>query len=117
MVLVAQQGPVEVGVVIPLGPLAEFAPHKEELFAGHCVLVAVQHPQVGELLPVIAGHLREESPFAVHDFIVRQRQNKVLREGVHHAEREFILVERAVEQVRSAGSGACRSSSPCPTSC
>ena len=97
MVLVAQECPVELRVVVPFGPLAEFAPHEEQLLAGHRVLVAVKQPQVGELLPVVAGHLRDERPLSVHDFVVRQGQDEVLGEGINHAERQLVLMVLAVD--------------------
>jgi hypothetical protein len=42
--------------VVPLAPLAELAAHEQELLARLRPLVDQQQPQVGELLPVVAGH-------------------------------------------------------------
>ena len=59
-------------------PLAEVAAHEQQLLAGMRPHVAVEQPQVGELLPQVAGHLVEQRALAVHDFVVRQRQDEVL---------------------------------------
>ena len=73
-----EQVPVEAAVVVPFAPLAELAAHEQQLLAGLGEHVAEQQPQVGELLPVVAGHLAEQRAFAVDDLVVRQRQNEVL---------------------------------------
>ena len=61
--------------------------------------VGVQRAQVGELLPAVAGHLAEERALAVHDLVVGQRQDEVLAEGVHQAERQLVVVVAAVDRV------------------
>ena len=58
----------------PLAPLAEFATHEQHLLAGLGVHVAEQQAQIGELLPLVSRHFADQRTFAVHDFIVRQRQ-------------------------------------------
>ena len=60
-VAVLDQVPIETGFVIPFVPLAEFAAHEQQLFAGlgHTGKPSSK-PQVGEFLPVIAGHLSEQ---------------------------------------------------------
>ena len=62
--------------MVPLAPLANLVAHEQELLARVAVHVAVQQPQVGELLPQVAGHLVEQRPLAVHDLVVRERQQK-----------------------------------------
>ena len=99
VVAVSEQGPIQLGVVMPFNPLSELAPHEQKLLAGHRVLIVVQKPQVGELLPGIAGHLRQQRPLAVDDFVVRERQHEILGEGIHHAERELVLVMLAVDRL------------------
>ena len=46
-----------------------------------------QGPWVREHLPVIPRHLVEQRAFAMHHFVVRERQNEVFSVGVYHAER------------------------------
>ena len=55
-----QQVPGERSVVVPLLPLAELTAHEEELLPRLAVHVPEEHPQVGELLPFVAGLLAEE---------------------------------------------------------
>ncbi len=74
--------PFELVVVRPFAPLAELAAHEQQLLAGMPPHVAVQRAQVGELLPVVARHLADQRALAVHHFVVRQRQDEVLVEGV-----------------------------------
>ncbi len=83
---IRRQRPVELAVIAPFVPFAEFSAHEQELLArmeGH---VRVQQPQVGELLPPVARHLAEQRTLAVHDLVVRQRQHEALRPGVHERE-------------------------------
>ena len=75
-------GPTAAVVVVPFVPLAELAAHEQQLLAGVRPHVAVEQPQVGELLPQVARHLVEQRAFAVHHFVVRERQHEVLGEGV-----------------------------------
>src|SRR5271157_6521640 len=70
--------PVELPIVVPLTPLTDLASHEEQFLAGMGIHVPVQGSQVCELLPIVAWHLTEHGAFAVHDLVVRERQNKVL---------------------------------------
>jgi hypothetical protein len=76
--------------VIPLVPLADLAAHEEQLLARMRPHEAVERTQIGEFLPVVAGHLVDQRALAVHHFVVRQRQDEVLGEGVHHSEAELL---------------------------
>ena len=40
-----------------------------------------------------------QRPFAVHHFVVRDRQHEILREGVEQAEGDVVVVELAVDRV------------------
>ena len=53
---VLEQVPIDALVVIPFLPLADFASHEQQLFAGVRVHPGVKHAEVGELLPGIARH-------------------------------------------------------------
>ena len=96
---VLQQVPVEALVVVPLALLAELAAHEQQLLARVRPHVAVQQPQVGELLPLVARHLADERALAVHHLVVRERQHEVLGEGVDQAEGEAAVVVLAVHRV------------------
>ena len=55
--------------------------------------------QVGELLPAVARHLRQERALAVHHLVVGQRQDEVLGEGVDQAEGQLVVVIFAMDGV------------------
>ena len=90
--LVVEQRPVDRSFVVPLAPLRDFAAHEQQLLARGRPLESEQRAQVGELLPAVARHLGDERALAVHDFVVRQRQDVVLRPRVHAAEGELVVV-------------------------
>ena len=80
---------------------AELAAHEKQLLARMREHVAEEQPQVGEFLPVVAGHFLEQRAFAVHDFVVRERQDEIFVEGVEHGERQLAVVVLAVEWDRA----------------
>jgi len=53
---VLEQIPIDALVVIPFFPLANFASHELQLFAGVRVHPSEKHAEVGELLPWITRH-------------------------------------------------------------
>ena len=91
--------PVELAIVVPLAPLPELAAHEEQLLARMRPHVAQQQAQVGELLPAVAGHLRDERLLAVHHLVVRQRQHEVLEERVPDRERQPVVVVPAMDRL------------------
>ena len=58
--------------------------------------VRVERAQRRELLPLVARHLAEQRPLPVHDLVVRERQHEVLVPGVHHRERQLVVVPAPV---------------------
>ena len=84
---IVEQVPVEAMVVVPLAPLAEFAAHEHQLLARMGVHVAVERAQRRGLLPVVARHLSEHRSLAVHDLVVRKRQDEILAECIQQRER------------------------------
>ena len=68
----AAEVPVEGFVMVPLVPLAEFAAHEDELFSRMGEHPAIEHAEICEFLPLVAGHFRDERAFAVDDFIVAE---------------------------------------------
>ena len=74
--------PVEALVVTPFLPLAEFAALEEQFFSGMGPHQRVEHPQIGEFLPHVSGHLAKQGAFSVHDLIVAEDQDEMFVEGV-----------------------------------
>jgi hypothetical protein len=50
-------------------------------------------------LPVVTGHAPEDRALAVHDFVMRQRQNEVLGECVVQPEQDLVVMMLAVDRV------------------
>ncbi len=88
--------PVQAAVMVPLGFLCELGAHEEQLFTGVREHPSVEHPEIGELLPVIPRHFFDERAFAVNDFVVTEYEHEVLVERIHDGERDFVLVVPAV---------------------
>src|ERR1044071_1167524 len=44
-------------------------------------------------------HFSNERPLAVHDFVVRQRQDEILRVRIHHPEGQVVVMEAPVNRV------------------
>ena len=94
-----EQVPVQGAVVIPFAFLAELAAHEQQLLAGMCEHEAVIGAQVGEALPVVAGHPAQDRTFAVDDLVMRQRQDEIFGEGVVEAEQHVAVVEFAMDRI------------------
>ena len=97
--LVLEQVPVERLVVIPFAALRELAAHEHQLLAGMAEHEAVIGAQIREALPFVAGHAAEDRALAVHDLVMRQRQDEVLREGVVQAEQDVAVMMLAVDRI------------------
>ena len=95
-----QQVPVEAGVVVPLASLGELIAHKQQFLAREGKHPAVVGAQVGKLLPRVARHAVENRFFAVHHFIVRQRQHEVFGVVVEHPERQLIVMILTVNRIQ-----------------
>lgn len=89
--------PVQRTGVIPLGPLAELAALKEELFAGMRPHPGIEHAEVGKFLPGIARHFVEKRALAVDDFIVTENKDEMLVEGIEHREGDVTLMVASVD--------------------
>ena len=92
VVLHIQQIPFKLIVITPLKELTELAAHKEKLLAGHCHIVTQKRAVSVELILIAAEHLVYKRVLAVHNLVVRKRQNKVLAVRVHHNERQKSVV-------------------------
>ena len=94
-----EQMPVERAIMIPFALLAEFAAHEHQLLAGMAEHEAVIGAQIGEALPVVAGHAAEHRALAVHDFVMRQRQDEIFRKRVMQAEQDIAVMMLAVDRI------------------
>ncbi len=83
-------------VVVPLALLRQLGALEQQLLAGVRPHPAVERPQVGEALPPVARHLAQQRALEVHDLVVAERQHEVLAPRVDQAEREVVVVPRAV---------------------
>ena len=66
---------------------------------GCAVHVGQKRARVGEPLPLVARHLVEQRPLAVHHFVVRNRQHEILGERIQQAERDVVVVVLAVDRI------------------
>ncbi len=55
--------------------------------------------QIGESLPLVARHAAEDRALAVHDLVMRQRQNEILGESVMQAEQDLAVMMAAMDRV------------------
>src|SRR5262245_31752660 len=95
----AQEPPVKFGVVVPFPRLTELSAHEENLFARKKPLIGQQTPEVGEALPIIAGHTADERAFSMNHFVVRKRQHEVLVVMVEHGEGQIVMVPFAMNRL------------------
>ena len=80
--VIAEQAPVEFALIIPFADFRDLAAHEQQFLAGMAPHQRIARAQIGEALPAVARHLAEHRTFAVHDFVVRERQHEVFRKGV-----------------------------------
>src|SRR5690242_8634085 len=100
MYVVIQQMPIEAPLMIPLCTLSELTAHEDQLTSRVSKHVTEEETQVREFFPFIARHSSQQRSFSMHHFIVRKRQHKVLRESIHDAERNFILMKSSVNWIQ-----------------
>ncbi len=94
-----QQMPVQSVVGIPFAPLRNLAAHEQQLLTRVSPHQCQIRPQIGKGLPLIAWHARDEGTLAMHHFVMRQRQYKVLGKGVHQAKGQLVLMVPAVDWI------------------
>ena len=73
----------------------------------------VKHPQIGELLPFVARHFREQRTFAVHDFVVAQHEDEMLLKRVEQRKRDVVPDGTVDKSDRAHVMRESRASSPC----
>src|SRR6266536_1002307 len=96
-----RQIPVKTYVVVPFVALTELAAHEEQLFAGMTVHPCQKHPEIGKLLPFVAGHLRQQRTLAVNDFVVAKDQNEVLLERVEQRKGDIPVIIAPVNRIEA----------------
>ena len=96
---ILQQVPFDTSVVVPLAPLGDFPTHEEQLLPRLGIHVAVEEPQIRELLPVISGHLSDEGSLPVNHLIVGEGKGEVLVKGVDHPEGQLIVMIPSIDGV------------------
>src|SRR5437764_3125511 len=94
-----EQLPFEFAIVIPLAALPEFAAHEEQLLSRMPIHPRVKHPQIRELLPLVARHFVQERAFAVHDLIVAEDENEMLLERIHEREGDVVVVKAPEDRI------------------
>ena len=99
---IIEQHPVQAALIRPLGELRELAAHEQHLLARMRGHVAVQRTQTAELVFIRGRHLADERALAVHDLIMRERQDIVFGEGIHERERDLVVHILAEERVGRA---------------
>ena len=63
--------------------------------------IAEEATQARKLLRVFAGHFFNQRPLAVNNFVVAERQDKILREGIHEREGNFVVIPLAINRVEA----------------
>ena len=76
----------------PLGSLAKFLAHEEQVLAGVGEHVAIEGAEAGGLIPVVARHAFPQRALAVDYFVVAKRQYVALGVGIDHGEGELAMV-------------------------
>ena len=96
---VIEEMPRELGRIVPLLPGRELGAHEQQRCAGERPLPGEQGSEPGELLPVVASHLRQQAALAVHDLVVAERQDEALVVGVELREGHLVVVVGAVDRI------------------
>src|SRR5690348_14781517 len=96
---VAQQMPIEALIMIPFVFLGKLVAHEEKFLPWVSVHEGVVGAQIGETLPSVAGHAAQYRALAVHDFVVRKRQNEILIECIKQTEGQLLVMMRSVDWV------------------
>ena len=99
MIAVLQEVPVQAALYVPLARLRKFPAHEQQLGPGVGVHVPVEQAQIGEALPLVAGHPVQKAPFSMYYLIVRKRQHEVFRKRINQAEGELPVVVAAVNRI------------------
>jgi len=99
MTFIVEQRPRQLGIMVPFVGLAKFLSHKQQLFARMRPHESKVRPQIGEALPIVTRHSSQQRAFAVHHFIMRQRQHEIFAESIRKTEGHFRVVPAAMNGV------------------
>lgn len=94
-----EKPPIELAVGVPFTALTKFATHEQEHLTREKPLITKESAEIGEATPVISGHAGKQGAFAVDDFIVGKREDKVFVMMIKHRESEIVLVVLAMDRV------------------
>ena len=97
--IMLEKMPIQAVSFAPFLTLGKFLPHEKKFFAGMGVLIREQETEVGKLLPEIAGHFVKERVFSMNDFVVGERKQEILAEGVKERESEIVVLVLAVNGI------------------
>src|SRR5436305_10847241 len=91
--------PIERLIVVPFVPLAEFAAHEEQLLPGMPIHPGIEHPEIGELLPLVPRHFIEQRSFPIDDLVVAKHDNEILLESVDQRKGDAALMKAPMDGI------------------
>ena len=100
MLVILEQIPLNLALLIPLVKLRNVLAHKQKLLARVHHHIAVCRTQVCKLRTLLSRHLSDHRAFSMYYLIVRKSQHKILAVRVDHAERKLAVVVRAEERIK-----------------
>src|SRR6266550_6200836 len=94
------QVPIERLIVVPFVPLAEFAAHEEQLFPRMPIHPSIEHPEIGEFLPLVARHFIEKRSFPMHDLVVAKHEDEILLKSIDQGKGDAALMKTAMDGIK-----------------
>ena len=91
--------PVQFRIVVPFMRLGEFLAHEQQLLARVPPHEAVIGPQVGETLPIRAGHPAQHRALAMDHLVVADRQDEIFGKSVVQPEGHLVVMVPPVDRV------------------
>ena len=86
---------------IPLVVIANVATHEQQFLARMRIHEGEERAHIGELLPIVARHFRDQRPFAINHLVMRDRQDEVFAEGIDQAKCDLVLVVFAIKRIHA----------------
>ena len=97
-----QQVPVLLPLFIPLSQLPNLIPHKIQLFPRMGIHIHIENSGLREFLLILTVHFLQDCSFSVNDFIMGQRQKKMVMIVIHHGKGQLMIVHAAICGSRAA---------------
>src|SRR5438270_10919999 len=91
--------PIQRLVVVPFMPLTELAAHEQQLVAGMPIHPGVEHPEIGELLPLVPRHFIEKRSFPMNNFVVTEHENEILLESIEQRKGDITLMKTSMNGI------------------